>query len=50
MLFLFFKNHGDKDNLVTNIGVPLEDGRFCNGHTFLELMYDHFKTDMNEDE
>lgn len=47
---LVFKNHGDKDNLVTNLGVELEDGRFCNGHTFLEQMYNSFKEDRSEEE
>ena len=36
---LVFKNSNDRNNLVSNLGIPLEDNRFCNGEVFLDTMY-----------
>ena len=37
---LVFKNRHDKEVLLTNLGIALEDGRFSNGHEFLERLYE----------
>ena len=41
---LVFKNKNDRQMLIDNLGVRLdESGRFCNGHEFLEDMYNSFQ-------
>jgi len=36
---LVFKNAGDKETLIDNLGVELDNGRFANAHEFLEQLY-----------
>lgn len=43
---LVFKNKGDKQSLIDNLGLTLDDGRFCNGQTFLEQLYNSFMEGM----
>lgn len=38
---LVFKNRGEKESLIDNLGFPLDDGRFCNGNEFLSHIYSH---------
>lgn len=45
-IVLVFKNKGDKESLVGNMGINFEDGRFCNGHIFLENLYNFFRSEM----
>ena len=40
---LVFKNSNDKENLINNLGIPLEDNRFCNGEVFLDKMYENWE-------
>lgn len=42
-IVLVFKNRGDKQTLIDNIGIELENERFCNGHNFLEQLYNSFE-------
>ena len=39
-IVLVFKNAGEKETLVDNLGIELDDGRFINGNDFLEQMYE----------
>lgn len=41
-IVLVFKNKGDKHTLIDNLGIELDDGRFANGHEFLEQLYNSF--------
>lgn len=47
-IVLVFKNRGDKESLIGNMveGLAFEDNRFCNGHEFLEKMYEAFEEQM----
>lgn len=45
-IVLVFKNRGDKESLINNLGVELDNDRFCNGHSFLEQLYEQFKSQM----
>jgi len=40
---LVFKNRGDKQTLIDNLGIQLDDGRFCNAHDFLEQLYEEYQ-------
>lgn len=40
---LVFKNRGDKQSLIDNLGISLDDGRFCNAHDFLEQLYEEYQ-------
>ena len=37
---LVFKNRHDKDMLINNLGIALEDDRFINGQEFLDILYE----------
>lgn len=37
---LVFKNAGEKQTLIDNLGIELDDGRFINGNDFLQQMYE----------
>lgn len=41
-IVLVFKNRGDKETLIDNLGVTLDNGRFVNGHEFLEQLYEQY--------
>lgn len=43
---LVFKNRGDKESLIDNLGIQLDNDRFCNGHSFLEQLYEQFRNQM----
>lgn len=38
-IVLVFKNAGEKQTLIDNLGFTLDDGRFINGNDFLEQVY-----------
>lgn len=40
---LVFKNRGDKQTLIDNLGIQLDNGRFCNAHDFLEQLYEEYQ-------
>lgn len=42
-IVLVFKNRGDKQTLIDNMGIELENERFCNGHNFLGQLYNSFE-------
>jgi hypothetical protein len=42
-IVLIFKNRGDKETLINNLGLQLDDGRFCNGQVFLEQLYESYE-------
>lgn len=37
-IVLVFKNSGEKEALIDNLGIELDDGRFCNGNVFIEQL------------
>ena len=39
-IVLVFKNRGEKQTLIDNLGIELDDGRFINGNEFLQQMYE----------
>ncbi len=39
-IVLVFKNRHDKEMLIDNLGISLDDGRFSNAHEFLENLYE----------
>ncbi len=45
---LVFKNAGDKETLVDNLGIELDNGRFINGHDFLDSLYSSFSENAAE--
>lgn len=42
-IVLVFKNAGDKNTLVDNLGIELDNGRFANAHEFLEQLYNSYE-------
>lgn len=42
-IVLVFKNRNDKEMLIDNLGVTLDNGRFANGHEFLEHLYEQWQ-------
>jgi hypothetical protein len=37
-IVLVFKNHNEKDTLCDNFGITLDDGRFIEGNTFVQII------------
>jgi hypothetical protein len=39
-IVLVFKNHNEKDTLCNNLGITLDDGRFIEGNTFVQTIFE----------
>jgi DNA polymerase/3'-5' exonuclease PolX len=40
-IVLVFKNHNEKDALCNNFGITLDEGRFIEGNTFVQIISEH---------